>query len=1061
MGNLSSNLQTAVVQSDLLRNKLGQAVLKLQAAASANGTNVALPTLESVLNEATKILSQFFKQLSEPSYKPVEVAVDSPPNFEDFNQNANGIADDLHVIFDEFENLESVILGNFNYMISKINNLNGKLKGISSSLGDFILYSNSTTKDAIFFADSFSNLSRIEINSPLLNKEQCEVDQVEGIVTLPINRGAQVPIIIKELPVINSSSNGRLGNQEQLNAALNGDIGVILDDNADTWFEYERVVTQDDGIPLLLDMTINLGESRIINFIRINPNNFGTRTQVEILAIDSSIDGHDFVSIKDDIPIAGFIAEDEDNVFVLAPSTNKYAGQGWYSFTPRKAKYVRLALRQSTPYIITTAESIQKTRYAIGVRDIVIAALPYKNEGELISVEYPSLDEIRKVVLLSSQNPDASTTSSLVSIDHFVSPDNGITWQQIRAINSDGLANSQQTISELIDFNGVSRDSVVTEGDVVSLRYRAVMKRNTDAFTKDNSELAQTLAFNTELHTPPTTTPFEFKLQQVPIEETIRLIDPQFGSRGKEKAKYKIATGNANKQIILLPFTPLKRDQQKIFSGGKWNLEDLDPQTVYVDGQVWLRNLSTSSISTAKSYSLNFEEARLEFGDGVVGKAVPTGATISMTLSEERLFPSRGDDHVALLDYPTSSDKKQVEISILYPSKLDTLVLKKGAKRYVLKPDIINNSLVFSDSVIFDPAEEKTFIDGSTEFTGGAGNWSVDYTNGILYSYSTTDESDDTTVTYYYYPRTIIAEDDWEFVDAEEGIGNAISINDNAYQTFVADTYTIPDSIKYFNLPDFAIVKGTVQFLDLNTEETPTALSQEIQFIDGRSELLGVIRTAEQLASITGVTPGEVRAIPFSVKISSDVGFSVTFTNTDIFKIEKGSLGAVTTPGDYYIDRAASPTGTIHIKLDDDVDEPGNVYYYYIDPQANLVGRYSINYNTGEVFTYSSTTSLDGITVDYQFTNYKIKYDVARLIPNDDWIFSDQKLTIKDTEILRNIRTPQVLGSQTVSTAKYYQVSYQYVASTRADVAELEPYFSPVLKNYALKVITQNRLINS
>lgn len=1060
---MAGNSQITEVPSTILRNKLGRVAIRLQQQANPLGQNPKFATLESVVNEATKILSKFYKDLSAPGFSPPKIIQDTVPDADVFNDIIQGILDDFNVSFNEFENLEGVILGTFNYMVSRLNRINRKLKSVSSKLGDFILFSDLATKDAIFFSDSFNNLSRVEINSPLLNEDQCEVNQVEGIVTLPIDRDAQVPITITEIPVINSNSNGVPGNNQEINAQLHGNISDILDNNSDTWFEYERVVTSDDGIALTLDFTINMGENKVINFIRVNPNNFGTRTQVEIVAIDTSVDGDKFVSIKDDIPIANFTVEDEENVFTLAPSTSKFAGQGLYTFTPRLAKYVHITLRQKTSYIINTSAG-ERFRYAIGIRDVEIQALPYKPTGEIISTNYQVNDDISKVVLLANQKPSSESVSKLVELNHFVSPDNGLTWHQIRPKVSAGVANVDQEVPELLDFNGVSPNSIQTTNNVRSLRYKAVMKRNPDAFKDDSEELAQTVLETTELHQPPTTTPFEITLQQQPIDGSLKLIDPQFGSRGKEDVKYNITIGDGNKKIILLPFKPLTRDFQKVESGGVYSLEDLDPQKIFVNGEEWERGALTGSNNR---YKLNFEEGKLEFGDGTNGNALPQGSTVSMSLSEERLFPTRGTDHIAKLDYPTSNDKKQVEISILHPPAVHTFVLKKGVKRHELKPDIVFNpstnlaytsgefAIKLSDSNVF--GTEKVFIDGNVELVNPK-DYSFDFVNGVLYSFNKTSVSADSTIIYSYNPRTVLTDNQWSFVDSDDGIANAVSISDSVYRTFIPDTLTINQvGAKYFNLAHLAIVRGTVVF----SGATSGVLDIEVEYIDGRSELLGAIHAGESLDSITGVTAGEVRAIPFKLKISPDTGFSVTFTNQTVFATEVGSLGAVTSVGEYFIDRSAGPTGTIYVKLSGDVLNPGVVNYYYVDPRASLTGRYSINYKTGEVFLHDALTG--PVTVDYEYTNIRAKYNIARLVPSDDWEFNskDKKIVIKDREILKNMRTPQALSEGTIGTSvsKYYQVSYQYVAATRAKASELEPFFSPTLKDYALKVITKSRLV--
>lgn len=1058
------NNQLVTVSSTLLRNKLATAVTSLQQLINPSATNPDFQTLELAIAEGTKALSLFYKQLGDPQFLPIEARVDTPPDPNDFNDNFVNIKNDIDVIFSEFENLETVVLGEFNYLVSRLNRLNGKLKASSSQLGDYILLSSLPTKDAIFFSDAFNNTSRIEMNSPLLNADQCEIEQAEGIVSLPTTNISQSHLNITALPVINKNSNGVVGNNEEEGKSFNGTVTDILDNNSDTWFEYERVVSSlsENDVPLLLDMTINLGEPKIINFIRINPNNFGTRTQIEIVSIDTSYDGKNFISIKDDVPIADFFYEDEANVFTLAPSTSKFSGQGLYSFLPRKAKYVHLCLRQSSPYVIKAKGGSEKFRYAIGIRDVDIQAITYKSAGELISTDFAVGDEVRKVVLLSNQMPSAATPSSLASIEHFVSPDSGISWYPIRPKVSSGDANVDQTIPEVLDFNGVSDGSIITSAPINTLRYKAVMKRNKDAFTKDSSELVQDILDATELHTPPTTTPFTISLQHTPINNSLRLIDPQFGSRGKEDAKYQIATGTGEKLSILLPFKPLKKDFEKVWvEGYYWTLEEKDPEQIYVDGEEWTRGqLLTSS---GLYYHLNYESGKLEFGNGYNGKAVPKDSVISMTLSEEQIFPSRGTDHIAELNYPTSNDKKQIEISLLETPATITTVLKKGQKVHQLNKNIIydpDRNLTYQHAV-FSPyngyivsfsstyTTEKIFIDGSSEFSGASNEFSFDFANGLLYLSSKTDTSFDTTIHYSYYPTTVLSEDDWSFVNTSGGISNSVSISNNVFRTSTGETRRFNTGEKYGNLKHMGIVRGTLKFYT-TANLTPTSLSTEVEFIDGRTELFGMINAAEEIGSLAYGT------VSFVLKTTAteDTNFGITFSNKDIFIVDKtgSSISAI---GDYQIVRTSTST-TVYVKTAEATDDAGSIYYYYQDAAAQLGGRYSVNYQTGEVFSYSPIEL--GTWAKYDYTNYRIKYDIARLVPPTDWELdiSTNKITIRDREILRNIRTPQFSGG---SNTKYYQASYKYVGSSREDVSELEPYFTPTLKDYTLKVMTKSRLI--
>jgi hypothetical protein len=898
-------------------------------------------------------------------------------------------------------------------------------------------------------------MNRVEFNSPLLNATQLEVSQAEGLLTLPIDRTKQKKLLIKDLPVINSNSNGVAGNSMEAGKAFNGDISSVLDGNSDTWFEYERVCRSDDGVPLILDFTVNLGSPVVVNFIRVNPNNFGTKTAIEILAIDTSIDGDTFISVKDDIPIANWTVQDEENVFVLASSTSKYAGQGLFTFTPRKAKYVHLTLRQSTPYLIDTSSGMELLRYAIGLRDVHIEAQPYKNKGEFISTEYTSSDEVRKIVLLSNQDPYAATTSTLASIKHYVSPDNGTSWYEIRPKISEGVANTSQTVPELLDFNGVDKNTVKTPNPVFKLRYKALMERNASAFTAGSSDLATVEADETELHKPPLTTPFSISLQKKPVDGSVRLCEPNYGSRGLERTKYDLATGTGARLQINLPWRPVPRSVTKTWNAGTLTFDIIESgdETLWVDGKQWSRGNPTTANGTAPYYSLDFERGVLTTGDGTAGAAPPMGSLVTMTFGEERLFPSETSLHRASPDFPTTNDKDEVTLDRVDTYVTEQMTLKRGEKIHRLKPNIAPLALVaytppyyfsniaFSDNTVFDYTQQKTFVDGQVELID-AGDWSIDNENGILYAFSRTSSATDTTVKFYRFPRTRLQNDQWEFS------GRDVLIDDDLWKTLAPLVpVSIPAGLKLFGVPDVALVKGTVEFS--NTVE----FAKELDFIDGRSEFLGFIKTAEQIPNLTAGNP---TSFNLKMPIVSAADYGVVFSNGQLFVTERNSLIGISAYGDYYVDRTNS---RIYVRLQTSTTSPGTITYYYSNPVAATTGRYSINYKTGQVFTYTATSGTAG-TVDYQYTDYRMKYPMAREIPSTDYEVDIQgsKITIKDREVLNNMKMSQVTGPGG-GRDKYYRVSYKYMKSPREDIAELEPYFTPVLKDYALKLITKSRLV--
>ena len=1128
------NKELTVVPSKIMQNKLGVLALRLQQQADPNGANPNMATLEKTVAEAVKILSEFYRRISEPNYKPESIVADTIPDPDMFNENFQGVADDLEVVFAEFENLEGVTLGSFNYMISRMNRLNGKMKSVYSNLGDYILYADLPTKDAIFFQDSFNDISRIDMNSGLLAYEQCEINQTEGVATLPVDKEREEVIRLENLPVINDNSNGRVGNNEEFGAEYNGNLAVILDNNADTWFEYERVVTRDDGVALVLDMTITLRDARILNFLRINPNNFGTKTQIEILDIDTSIDGADFISIKDDIPIAGFVAEDEENVFVLAPSTSKYAGQGLYTFTPRRVKYIRVSFQQATPYTITVADGTENSRYAIGIRDIEVRAIPYLAEGELISTAFSAYDDIRKVALASNQRPDPSTVSLLASIEHYISADDGISWHQIRPLVDSGIADLLQTIPEILDFNGVGDSSIQTNSDVLTLRYKAVLKRYPNAFVSDAPELAKKIGPATELHTVPSSTPFEMTLQHRPIDDTIDVVEVLLASRGRPESRYPIAKGTGGPLEIRLPFKHIRRDWETVeASTGNEYVHHVSPFTIYVDGIPWTRG----SLDQPNTYRLNLADGVLRFSDGTgSGTIVREGAAISASLTEERLRVGAGKYHAAQLAFPTSTDKARTEISVKLPSEIETTILEKGATQHRLHEDIDPEvDLQFSDGaqdILVSGAftQRGDFIDGETEFEGLDGSFSVDYENGVLYCVRPTPVVNDITVSYNYFPRNVLSSNDWDFVSLktikrkgrrwvlefepdEDETGNIISINKDKYTVLKAnEDEFIPAGKKHFVLKQDCLITNSLKIIDLATGK-PSKLFMKKRVPWGRKlvEISDIVRAKDHMGFFEavrgvygdGTTWGLLEEVPvykYTMKRKPWVrdGKWAYLSNGKIFKhrrtdtitdysqlnkldrlygtyttfgMEEGSSlatptiyiigpwipywgwwGSHTGPW-YWRGRHAFPKGWKR--------NFGYSTYFWKDYRLSIDGRYAVNWKTGEVELaevmageYESRFQLT-----YDYTSYYAKYDVGRGVPDEAWEFDADKniVTMGDSDKMESLSIP--ITAHETSASRYYQVSYERVLEPREDVGELEQYFTPVVKDYALKVVTKSRLI--
>src|SRR3990167_10016462 len=246
----------------------------------------SIQTSQEFFEEAFGLISSFYRDMGEPNLSdPVLTQKGFSPDTRDFKSNFQKLRTDLLLLFSEMENIEGLSIDSFNYMQTEINRLSGKLKILDSLVGALSLYSSDPLRTLIYFSDSFNDLSLIDSNSSLLSANQCEIDTTEGIVTLPVDQGASKVIKISSGRVVVSSQSpgASLGNKHEKNLRyskrMTHDLASAFDGNSDTWFEFEKSRQDTSTESLVLDLTVALDQPEIVNYIRVNPNNFGTRSE--------------------------------------------------------------------------------------------------------------------------------------------------------------------------------------------------------------------------------------------------------------------------------------------------------------------------------------------------------------------------------------------------------------------------------------------------------------------------------------------------------------------------------------------------------------------------------------------------------------------------------------------------------------------------------------------------------------------------------------------------------------------------------------------------------------
>lgn len=1087
-------------KSKLLKTKLETISKKLQGSIDSG----ELQTQEEYIFEAIKVIGTFYKDLKEPLLAVediTEVRQDDMPDPTLYNKLWQDTLDDLITIFTELENIESLTVANFNFITTESNRLTARLKAVSSLLGDFILYTLNANRDSFYFKDSFNDLSKVDVNSALLNKEECEVSQAEGIVTLPIDQEQDSIVKVDESPIVNPNSNGVAGNNQEIGADFNGSLSVLLDNNPDTWFEYERVVTavSEDEKPLVLDLTLNIGKEVIVNHIRVNPNNFGTKTIIKIDEIETSIDGQNYISIKDDIPIADFVEEDEDNVFSLAPGTSKFAGQGIYTFTPRKIKYIHLVFKQTEAYAITTNVGLRQ-RFAIGIRDIDVRNFIYKNAGELISTAFNTTDEVRKVLLQSNQNP--TETSELASITWSVSPDDGANWYEIQP-KEFFPESGAVSVPEILEFNGPSEDTITTPVPVKSLRVKSVLERDDDKFKEGTSSLNKTITSASETYEIPEASPFTIQLLNPPVEGTIVIVDPQFGSRGKPEDAYIL--GNAldrlANQKFRLPFTFLPRPVKKVGDSAtpeKFHIEPVPAnEWVHIEagGEEWFTAsglVSTFTGGTARVYNLDLLRGILSFGNDVNTKAPANDTPVTMRFDAERLFPDETEGaHKAKLDFHTSNNKEEMTIKRFDESKKATEVLPRKATVVNLKNENLTDTagiVSAIDALTAITNGRITFLNGKDEFTapGATAGWSMDDEHGRIYLTSATPDNQDVSVNYTYDPIVILDSSEWDWA-TDSILRDSVAIKESAWLTRTIKDEEVPatQNISILDLSRLSVEKDTLNLrvsvsgTDLEQDNIINPFQKEVTFIDGVTELGGeIIQTVENIIKNIVSASSGIGSFDLKENVSEDTNHAITFSKSaNTFNLANTPFvsentfvdgsSELTNPGDYSIDRVASSStyGKVFIRLAATgvvtLVDAGTVTYFYSSPNFGASGLYSVNYKLGQIYTQLGIDTTNQTTwrifASYEWSDFRAEYRIARLVNAADYTIDvvEQSISLKDSEIFKHLNIPK---QNVTGRTPYYLVNYDYVATSRENIEELKDSFSPVIKDFALRVLTKGSI---
>lgn len=1043
-------------------------------------------TEEQYYNGVNSALWNLYEYLRTPYARRLKIRYQDRITPDQMNLLITSIINDIDDSYARVAETQSEFLRRINRLLSNARAVQGRItkaNNVASSI------SRINEDDVYEIGDTFNDLTLI--NQDEQTEDSMTVHSDAGLMTLPVTQSENLEISSVTLM---PNSNGVVVNEDE------NDIDKLYDDNADTWFEYEREPV--DTSPLKLNLLVKLKTTKVINLIEIDPLVLDEKAFPRVLDIQTSLDGRTFRSIKEDLP-ANMTKNEEDAYFTLGPIGLRNQDIAQYIFTPRATQYIRIYLQQGKKVELDRGE-----RQRIGITDIKVKAQSYKDQGNFVSQVFTLPFQSRRLFL----EERVVDTEPLTGIDWQVSVDGGNEWFDIDP-------------EETLEINTGSSGAVEALNEAASITVRASSQRLRDNFTgvarplaEGTSQVVQRIQLGG--------LPSNIQLSTVPIQDSLDVFKLIYAVGQTYGLPLTTKTG-VNDLTVTLPeaVTPLS-------------------ETVKVNGFPYTR---VASLATSRPddrfYTIDYVNNEIKFGDSLTG-TIPDG-DITIELEPERvLLPdtspftvnlkynhdfnesntkvvwydrarrsdsetlAKGTNEFQLENYPvlpsievtedipsaTSSFYLQnvpVSGSVLsftdkttFATRVYTAPAAEGeyyveelsskhsinpvkvtvysrtnnrtpgvvtldAKAKIKQPqtsytkdswesavgfsglqgvvDIYEPS--FSDTTVFNL--EQTFIDGATELEQD-GDYSIDYKNGKIYSFSDTEQTGNTSVKYTYQVQKNL---NWEF----NGQSDQLVINDDS---FLVNKNDREDVVFNRNGQRSYIVFKDNRYIDipLGTSSPYNANGVEITFDE-----------ADYIKGYTLPT-GQTRVkLPNQLLIKNSVRFLFLSNDRNSFNdriVTTASDGTVTvSPKPIKDIYGNSLEGTlVGEQTQRDVDKGSLTRERnFVDGTTELEegGDYSIDYEKGILYTV--TPIPEYAVIQYEYADVRVSYVATKkLDPEVDY---DLDLTELTLDIFNTGGTAQ--------DAAEILVKYEIIDQLKEDPEAVFNYYSPILMGYTIRARRQ------
>lgn len=907
---MTSKLETSS-SSTLLTTKINKLLSDLNKEFAGFETT----TKEEVIMSFNEVVRKFYSSLEKPLFNYKEFRQGKLPNISEINGSFILAQQDLQILYEELSSLREKLSSNYNALAAASLQVKSDLSKATSDLLDYKIQNTNRIQPS--FIDMFNNLSKIDSDDNSYDKDKAFVDTKNNRVIMPLEEEAEVLKITRIR--IAEDSVGNSGNNEEVGVVARDNLQFISDSNVDTWFEFEQVNRKEIVAPTVLSLRIDFEEEKIFNLIEVVPLVLPNGTAPAISSIRGSVDGSTFFDL---MPFyQGEITQDSigTDVIQLNSKDDNPTEENILYFFPKKIKYLSVKFIEDASYFIRTPSGI-KNRTAVGIKELKVKAQKFKQKGQIISIDHEANKEISKVAVKSSEViPDNFDTT----LDYFISVDSGRTWDPIgpsQRVSTD----KSEVLNYNIDF---LEESKRTEVPVSAVKLRVDMEVKTSeddttinsAFSRVEKTEFQSIGAGSKT----------ISLEEKPIGglDIYRVNYGSVGGSGFYRTETSSLTEIEDRILLQLPLSVFPQNSIKE-----------DREVIFADNFTWTRvNDLTTSSATDLHYEFDYINNIVTFNkddSGTRKGKEPAGDILFKLERENPIFKNLGKQSQVETSLRHDGVKEKIQIYKLNEEILNkTIRIRNNSSVHRLGVTEIDNVTVTQD-LNSKLTLEKDYINGVYELTT-SGDFSVDKTKGVLYTFESVDSDEDIQVSVDYKTRTSL---DFELQEGQ------VLVDTEAYQpqnkVFDID---IASPTFVVNLGIKNISKGTLQFNTFPAEfETEVSFEEmEEKFEDNDILNAYAVDYREGLIYTKNQTSGQLQGICSAADyfIEYNISYKLPRTSFTVNKDDQQIVFADDYVLDFFADSQvnglSSPLFKIEYGFADTIDESSIELIKYVTPLLN------------------------------------------------------------------------------------------------------------------------------